>query len=74
MILVLILHIFSFLSRAFATMAKSYTSQSYINGKKKRLQYFHTMVKYANYLIFIFMNINENLENKRKIIKKKHHK
>ena len=28
------------------------------------------MVKYANYLIFKFMNINENLKNKGKIIKK----
>ena len=27
------------------------------------------MVKYANYLIFIFMNINENLRNKGTIIK-----
>ena len=27
------------------------------------------MVKYANYLIFIFMNINQNLKDKWKIIK-----
>ena len=27
------------------------------------------MVKYANYLIFIFMNINEKLKNKGKNIK-----
>ena len=31
---VLIFHIFIYLSRAFATMAESYTSQSYINGKR----------------------------------------
>ena len=31
--------------------------------------YFHPMVKYANYLVFIFMNINQNLKNKWKIIK-----
>ena len=28
------------------------------------------MVKYANYLIFVFMNINQNLKNKLKIIQK----
>ena len=36
MILVLIFHIFSFLSRAFAAMAKSYTSQSYMNGNRSK--------------------------------------
>ena len=33
-ILVLIFHIISFLSRAFAAMAKSYTSQSNMNGNR----------------------------------------
>ena len=33
-ILVLFFHIFIFLSRAFATIAKSYTSRSYMNGNR----------------------------------------
>ena len=30
---------------------------------------FHPMFRYANYQICIFMNINENIGNKRKIVK-----
>ena len=70
MILVLIFHIFSFLSRAYATMAMSYTSQSYMNGNRD----YNTFKPWSNMqiiLFFIFMNINEYLKNKEKIIKKK---
>ena len=61
MILVLIFHIFSFLSRAFAIMAKSYTSQSYMNGNRD-CNTFIPWSNMANYLIFIIMNIKENLK------------
>ena len=30
-----------------------------------KLQQFYLMIKYANYLIIIFMNINENIRNER---------
>ena len=33
------------------------------------MQIFHFKGRYANYLIFIFMNINENVENKWQSLK-----
>ena len=50
-ILVLIFHIFSFLSRAFATMAKSYTSQSYMNGNRDC----NTFKSWSNMQITLFL-------------------
>ena len=51
MILVLIFHIFSFLSRAFAAMAKSYTSQSYMNGNRDC----NTFIPWSNMQIILFL-------------------
>ena len=50
-ILVLIFLIFSFLSRAFATMAKSFTSQSYIIDKKDC----KTFIPLSNMQIILFL-------------------
>ena len=66
-ILILIFHIFSSISRAFATMTKPYTSQSYMNGNTDC----KTFISWSNMqiiLFFLFMNINEKLENKGEII------
>ena len=41
---------FHFLSRAFATMAKSYTSQSYMNGKRDC----NTFMPWSNMQIILF--------------------
>ena len=50
-ILVLIFHIFSSLSRAFATMAKSYTSQSYMNVNRDC----NTFIPWSNMQIILFL-------------------
>ena len=50
-ILVLIFHIFSFLSRAFSNMAKSYTSQSYMNGNRDC----NTFILWSNMQIILFL-------------------
>ena len=39
---------------------------------KAKTKTFLPVVRYVNYLVYIFMNINENLKNEVKIIK--HHK
>ena len=49
-ILVLIVYIYSFLSRAFATMALSYTSQSYMNGNRDC----NTFIPWSNMQIILF--------------------
>ena len=49
-ILVLLFHISSFLSRAFFTMAKSYTSQSYMNGNRDC----NTLLPWSNMQIILF--------------------
>ena len=63
-ILVLIFQIFSFLSRAFATMAKSYISQSYINGNRD-CNTLKTLLSMQIILFYIhkILMINENLKN-----------
>ena len=69
MILVLIFHIFSFLSRAFETMTKSYTSQSYMNGYRDC----NTFIPWLNMQIILFLyswKLMKTLEIKEKIIKK----
>ena len=48
---VLIFHIFSLFSRAFATMAKPYTSQSYINDKRDC----NTFIPWSNMQIILFL-------------------
>ena len=50
-ILVLIFHIFIFLSGAFATMAKSYTSQTYMNGNRDC----NTFKPWSNMQIILFL-------------------
>ena len=50
-ILVLIFHIFSILSRAFATMAKSYTCQSYMNGNRNG----NTFIPWSNMQIILIL-------------------
>ena len=50
-IFVLIFDIFSFLSRAFATMAKSYTSQSYMNDNSDC----NTVILWSNMQIILFL-------------------
>ena len=52
-ILVLIFHIFSFLSRAFATMAKSYNSHRYMNGDRD----WNTFIPWSNMQIILFLNL-----------------
>ena len=47
--------------------ALEYQTLYHINGKA---QHFSPMEGYANYLIFIFMNINGNIKNKRKVYNK----
>ena len=43
-------------------------NQAWYNTDSK-MQTFYLLIRYANYLIIIFMNINENIWNERKLWK-----